>query len=59
MGDIKPNAIFEKVSKGLNFEDFSKNKKGRDDDLINEIKFHWILRPDHPTMANYAFFIKH
>lgn len=59
--DIKPNAHIEKVSQGLTFEDFSKNSRNSDRRLIEEMKYHWIYRPEEEfsTMGGFQFFIKH
>ena len=61
INDIKPNATFEKVSQGLNFEDFSTNSKNSDLKLIEEMKYHWVFRKEEEfsTMGGFAFFIKH
>jgi hypothetical protein len=59
--DIKPNATIEKVSQGVQFEDYSKNSKNSDLKLIEEMKYHWVFRQDEAesTMAGFTFFIKH
>ncbi len=35
INDIKPNAVIENVSKGLNYENYSSNSKDSDFELIN------------------------
>jgi hypothetical protein len=49
------------VSQGLTFEDYSKNSRNSDRRLIEEMKYHWIYRPEEEfsTMGGFQFFIKH
>ena len=55
--DIK----IEKVIPRVHFEAEGKKDKEAENNLIEKIKLHWILRPEdaNTTMVNFLFFLKH